>query len=51
MDRKTDRMAPTVNRVLERVAVAMPADAETAADHLAEVAALPADEGAGEHGE
>jgi NADH-quinone oxidoreductase subunit M len=45
-----DRMAPTVDRVLERVAVAMP-DGETAADRVAEVAAVPGEEAAGEHGE
>jgi len=45
-----DRMAPTVDRVLERVAVAMPEE-ETAAGRVAEIAAVPAEEAAGEHGE
>jgi NADH-quinone oxidoreductase subunit M len=45
-----DRMAPTVDRVLERVAVAMP-EAETAADHVAAVASPPAGEVSGESGE
>ncbi len=45
-----DRMAPTVDRVLERVAVAMP-EAETAAGRVAEIAAVPGEETAGEHGE
>ena len=45
-----DRMAPTVDRVMARVEVAMP-ETETAADHVAEVAHVPADEAAGEHGE
>ncbi len=45
-----DRMAPTVDRVLERVAVAMPEE-ETAAGRVAEMAAVPAEEAAGEHGE
>jgi len=45
-----DRMAPTVDRVLERVAVAVP-EFETAADHVAEIAHEPAPEAAGEHGE
>ena len=45
-----DRMAPTVDRVMARVEVAMPAS-ETAADHVAEVAHVPAEEAAGEHGE
>jgi NADH-quinone oxidoreductase subunit M len=45
-----DRMAPTVDRVLERVAVAMP-EAENAAGRVAEIATVPAEEAAGEHGE
>ena len=45
-----ERMAPTVDRVLERVSVAMP-ELETAADHVAEIAHEPAPEDAGEHGE
>jgi len=45
-----DRMAPTVDRVLERVAVAMP-EAETAADHVAALASPPAGEVSGESGE
>jgi NADH-quinone oxidoreductase subunit M len=45
-----DRMAPTVDRVLERVAVAMP-EGETAAGRVAEIAAVPAEEATGEHGE
>ena len=45
-----DRMAPTVDRVLERVAVAMPEE-ETATGRVAEIAAVPAEEAAGEHGE
>ena len=45
-----DRMAPTVDRVLERVSVAMP-ELETAADHVADIAHEPAPEAAGEHGE
>jgi hypothetical protein len=44
-------MAPTVDRVLERVAIAMPEQAATAADHVAELAHAPADEDSGEHGE
>ena len=44
-----DRMAPTVDRVLERVQVAMP-DSATAADHVAAVAA-PAAEPGGDHAE
>jgi hypothetical protein len=43
-------MAPTVDRVLERVAVAMP-EGETAAGRVAEIAAVPAEEATGEHGE
>ena len=35
-----ERMAPTVDRVLERVAVAMPEEG-TAADHVAAIAAVP----------
>jgi NADH-quinone oxidoreductase subunit M len=42
-------MQPTVDRVLERVAVAMPAE-ETAADHVAAIAAVPS-EHAEQHGE
>jgi NADH-quinone oxidoreductase subunit M len=45
-----DRMAPTVDRVLERVAAAVP-EFETAADHVAEIAQEPVPETAGEHGE
>jgi NADH-quinone oxidoreductase subunit M len=45
-----ERMAPTVDRVLERVAVAVP-EFETAADHVAEIAHEPAHEADGEHGE
>ena len=45
-----ERMAPTVDRVLERVAVAVP-EFETAADHVAEIAHEPAHEPDGEHGE
>jgi len=45
-----DRMAPTVDRVLERVAVAMP-DSEIAAEHVAALATAPPAEDAGEHEE
>ena len=45
-----ERMAPTVDRVLERVAVAVP-EFETAAGHVAEIAHEPAHEADGEHGE
>ena len=45
-----DRMAPTVDRVLERVATAMP-EAESAAGRVAELAAVPGEPAAGEHGE
>ena len=45
-----DRMAPTVDRVLERVAVAMP-EAESAAGRVAELAVAPGEPAAGEHGE
>jgi NADH-quinone oxidoreductase subunit M len=45
-----DRMAPTVDRVLERVAVAMP-ESEIAADHVAALATAPPAEDAGEHEE
>jgi len=45
-----ERMAPTVDRVLERVAVAVP-EFETAAGHVAEIAHEPAREADGEHGE
>ncbi len=45
-----DRMAPTVDRVMARVEVAMPAS-ESSADHVAEMAHVPAAEAAGEHGE
>jgi hypothetical protein len=44
-------MAPTVDRVLERVSIAMPDRAGSAADHVAELARLPAGEPAREHGE
>jgi hypothetical protein len=44
-------MAPTVDRVLERVAIAMPEQAVTAGDHVAEIAHAPAAEESGEHGE
>jgi NADH-quinone oxidoreductase subunit M len=44
-----DRMAPTVDKVLERVAVAMPE--QTAAAAVAEIATLPEDDGSGAHGE
>ena len=46
-----DRMAPTVDRVLQRVEVARHDQGPTAADHVAEVAHEPADEATGEHGE
>ena len=46
-----ERMAPTVDRVLERVAIAMQERAVTAADHVAEIAHSPAEETEGEHGE
>ena len=46
-----DRMAPTVDRLMERVEHALPADAETAADHVAEIATAPEEEHSGEHGE
>ena len=45
-----DRMAPTVDRVLERVATAMP-EAESAAGRVAELATVPGEPAAGEHGE
>jgi len=45
-----DRMAPTVDRVLERVAIAMP-EAESAAGRVAELAVVPGEPAAGEHGE
>jgi NADH-quinone oxidoreductase subunit M len=46
-----ERMAPTVDRVLERVAVAMPGEAESAAAQVAEIAVVPDGEADGEHGE
>jgi NADH-quinone oxidoreductase subunit M len=46
-----DRMEPTVDRVLERVAVARGEQGPTAAEHVAEIAHAPAEEPAGEHGE
>ena len=42
-----ERMAPTVDRVLERVQVAMP-ETETAAEHVAAVAEVPHEEPAAE---
>ncbi len=45
-----DRMAPTVNQVLVRVKAAVP-DFESGANHVAAIAAVPAGEAAGEHGE
>ena len=46
-----DRMAPTVDRALERVAVARGEQGPTAADQVAEIAHSPAEQAAGEHGE
>ncbi len=46
-----DRMAPTVDRVLERVAVAMPAGVETAAAQAAEIAVVPEERADGARGE
>jgi len=46
-----ERMAPTVDRVLERVEMARHDQGASAGDHVAELARVPAGEAAGEHGE
>ncbi len=46
-----DRMAPTVDKLMDRIEHALPADAQTAAGHVAEIAAVPEEEHSGEHGE
>ena len=46
-----ERMAPTVDRVLQRVEVARHDQGPSAGDHVAELAHAPAGEAAGEHGE
>ena len=46
-----DRMAPTVDRVLERVTVAMPEEGGTVADQVTDLAQVPDGEVEEEHGE
>ena len=46
-----ERMAPTVDRVLQRVEVARHDQGPTAGDQVAELAHVPSAEASGEHGE
>jgi len=46
-----ERMAPTVDRVLERVEMARHDQGASAGDQVAELARVPAGGAAGEHGE
>ena len=46
-----DRMEPTVYQLMKRVKHALPAEAEPASAHVAEIATMPSEEHSGEHGE